>query len=145
MDDVMIRHHHDLEAKESTIRELSSNLNLEPAGASEAEILLRRENDAFRQETRMLRDKAADLSRDLEAYNRDRANGPSMSSIDALEREKAKLRADADHYRSEVDCLRAQMDERDGGLNKQKNEWAGIYGNMKRETEDLKRDIRMLN
>ena len=37
------------------------------------------------------------------------------------------------------------MDERDTGLNKQKNEWAGIYGNMKRETEDLKRDIRMLN
>jgi hypothetical protein len=37
------------------------------------------------------------------------------------------------------------LDERDTGLNKQKNEWAGIYGNMKRETEDLKRDIRMLN
>merc|ERR1712060_907886 len=28
---------------------------------------------------------------------------------------------------------------------KQKNEWAEIYGNMKRETDGLKRDIRMLN
>ena len=28
---------------------------------------------------------------------------------------------------------------------KQKNEWAEIYGNMKRETDGLKRDVRMLN
>lgn len=30
-------------------------------------------------------------------------------------------------------------------MGKQKNEWAEIYGNMKRETDGLKRDIRMLN
>ena len=30
-------------------------------------------------------------------------------------------------------------------MGKQKTEWAEIYGNMKRETDGLKRDIRMLN
>lgn len=30
-------------------------------------------------------------------------------------------------------------------VGKQKGEWAEIYGNMKRETDGLKRDIRMLN
>jgi hypothetical protein len=103
----MIRHHHELEGKEATIRELSSNLNSEPLGASEAEVLLRRENDAFRQETRMLRDKCADLSRDAEEFNRQRASGPSISAIDVLEREKNSLRADSDHYRNELDNIRA--------------------------------------
>ena len=37
------------------------------------------------------------------------------------------------------------MQDKDSSSNKQKNEWAEIYGNMKRETDDLKRDIRMLN
>jgi len=93
----------------------------------------------------MLRDKVADLARDADEFNKQRASGPSISVIDGLEREKNNLRADADHYRNEVDSIRAQLEERDTGLNKQKNEWAGIYGNMKRECEDLKRDIRMLN
>lgn len=35
--------------------------------------------------------------------------------------------------------------EKDMLAAKQKNEWAEIYGNMKRETDGLKRDIRMLN
>ena len=37
------------------------------------------------------------------------------------------------------------MAEKDQTSGKQKNEWAEIYGNMKRETDGLKRDIRMLN
>ena len=37
------------------------------------------------------------------------------------------------------------MSEKDQLAGKQKNEWAEIYGNMKRETDGLKRDIRMLN
>jgi len=93
----------------------------------------------------MLRDKVADLARDSEEFNRQRASGPSISALDALERDNKMARSDADDYRSQLDGLRAQLEERDCGLNKQKNEWAGIYGNMKRETEDLKRDIRMLN
>jgi hypothetical protein len=41
--------------------------------------------------------------------------------------------------------MRQLLQEKDAQANKQKNEWAEIYGNMKREAEDLKRDVRMLN
>ena len=37
------------------------------------------------------------------------------------------------------------MAEKDELVSKQKSEWAEIYGNMKRESDGLKRDIRMLN
>lgn len=41
--------------------------------------------------------------------------------------------------------MRQLLIEKDGMTSKQKNEWAEIYGNMKRETDGLKRDVRMLN
>ena len=41
--------------------------------------------------------------------------------------------------------MRHLISEKDTVSGKQKNEWAEIYGNMKRETDGLKRDIRMLN
>lgn len=41
--------------------------------------------------------------------------------------------------------MRSLVGEKDQVATKQKNEWAEIYGNMKRETDGLKRDIRMLN
>lgn len=41
--------------------------------------------------------------------------------------------------------MRHLLQDKDSQNNKQKNEWAEIYGNMKREAEDLKRDVRMLN
>ena len=41
--------------------------------------------------------------------------------------------------------MRQLLAEKDTVMGKQKNEWAEIYGNMKRETDGLKRDIRMLN
>lgn len=41
--------------------------------------------------------------------------------------------------------MRQLIGEKDQLAGKQKNEWAEIYGNMKRETDGLKRDIRMLN
>ena len=41
--------------------------------------------------------------------------------------------------------MRQLVTEKDTLASKQKNEWAEIYGNMKRETDGLKRDIRMLN
>jgi len=41
--------------------------------------------------------------------------------------------------------MRHLLAEKDQITSKQKNEWAEIYGNMKRETDGLKRDIRMLN
>jgi len=41
--------------------------------------------------------------------------------------------------------MRTLITEKDTVSSKQKNEWAEIYGNMKRETDGLKRDVRMLN
>lgn len=41
--------------------------------------------------------------------------------------------------------MRHLLQDKESQNNKQKNEWAEIYGNMKREAEDLKRDVRMLN
>lgn len=41
--------------------------------------------------------------------------------------------------------MRGLLHDRENITNKQKNEWAEIYGNMKREADDLKRDIRLLN
>ena len=41
--------------------------------------------------------------------------------------------------------MRQLIAEKENLQTKQKNEWAEIYGNMKRETDGLKRDIRMLN
>ena len=41
--------------------------------------------------------------------------------------------------------MRSLITEKDTVSSKQKNEWAEIYGNMKRETDGLKRDVRMLN
>ena len=37
------------------------------------------------------------------------------------------------------------MSDKDNSITKQKNEWAEIYGNMKQEIEDLKRDIKILH
>jgi hypothetical protein len=37
------------------------------------------------------------------------------------------------------------LSEKDNSITKQKNEWAEIYGNMKQEIEDLKRDIKALH
>jgi len=55
----------------------------------------------------MLRDKVADMARDSEEFNRQRASGPSISAIDALERDNKMARSDADNYRSQMENLRA--------------------------------------
>ena len=94
----------------------------------------------------MLRDKVAELSRELDMATNDRM---APSALDSLESENRRLRSDLldkerEHGR-QCDQLRQLLQEKDSQNNKQKNEWAEIYGNMKREAEDLKRDVRMLN
>lgn len=101
----------------------------------------RREAHSLKQENNLLRDRVAEMSRELE--------GRPPGGMDALEHECQRLRAelfekDRDHDR-QIDQMRSMLQDRDGVTNKQKNEWAEIYGNMKREAEDLKRDVRMLN
>lgn len=72
------------------------------------------------------------------------AQGP-----DALDAECRRLRAELQEKERELlkqgDQMRSLVGEKDQVAAKQKNEWAEIYGNMKRETDGLKRDIRMLN
>ena len=48
-------------------------------------------------------------------------------------------------FTRQLDQMRSLLHEKDQVSTKQKNEWAEIYGNMKRETDGLKRDIRLLN
>ena len=44
-----------------------------------------------------------------------------------------------------MDYQKGVLFERDGQIQKQKNEWAEIYGNMKQEIDDLKNENKMLN
>lgn len=54
-----------LETKEDVIRRLKASFE-ENHQERQVEVLSRRENDAIKQENRMLRDKIAELSRDLD-------------------------------------------------------------------------------
>ncbi len=47
-------------------------------------------------------------------------------------------------FQKQIDFYRNQVNEKDQIVSKQKNEWAGIYANMKQEIEDLKGDNRAL-
>lgn len=92
-----------------------------------------------------MRDRLADVTRECDELVKQRRSGPDPTIVDTMEREKSRLRSDLQDRERTIERISTQLADRDSGTNKQKNEWAGIYGNMKRETEDLKRDIRMLN
>lgn len=47
-------------------------------------------------------------------------------------------------FQKQLEHYRSQVNEKDSVVSKQKNEWAGIYANMKQEIEDLKGDNRAL-
>jgi len=134
--------------KEDTVKSLQQRLQTSESAPreSEFETMYRRENETLKQENRMLRDRITQLSADMEHLSRDKASGPV---IEALESENRRLRADLQDKESEsrrqMEQMRGSMQDRDSSTSKQKNEWAEIYGNMKREGDDLKRDIRLLN
>ena len=90
-----------------------------------------------------MRERVADLSRQLDSGNQ------GGGSNEALEAECRRLRSELQEKEREFlrqgDQMRQLIAEKDQLVGKQKNEWAEIYGNMKRETDGLKRDIRMLN
>ena len=95
----------------------------------------------------MLRDKVSGLTQELDTVSRERANCQTVA-IEQMEAENRRMRMDLSDKEREYSRLNEQMkgmlNERDSTLNKQKNEWADIYGNMKRESDDLKRDVRLL-
>jgi len=132
-----------LEAQDDTIKSLGQRLDTaDNVHETDYEGIYRRENEAVKQENKMLRDKVGDLA--MTAGDRQ-----PNSVIEALESENRRLRADLEDKEREFsrqnDQMRQLLIEKDGVSTKQKNEWAEIYGNMKRETDGLKRDTRMLN
>ena len=135
-----------IESKEDALRTLKSRLEDTVSHESRSEVLSRRETEQLKSENRILRDKIAELSRELGNGQYDRR---APNALDALESENKRLRADIldkeKEYTRQFEQLRALMSDRDSATNKQKNEWAEIYGNMKREGEELKRNVRMLN
>ena len=110
------------------------------------ELLLRKENEALKTETSLLREKVSELSRELD-FVAARADGGNVNEI--LDAENRRLRGELSEkdreFGRQIDQMRSLLSEKDAVAGKQKNEWAEIYGNMKRETDGLKRDVRMLN
>jgi hypothetical protein len=65
----------------------------------------------------MLKDKVGTLNREIDNLVRQSASGPPTSILDALEREKSRLRADVSDRERQIDQLRAQLEDRDGSQN----------------------------
>lgn len=107
------------------------------ASNDELQAMLRKENDAFRQENRLLRDKIGQLTFDLDNQGK-HTRDESQRQINSLEQEVQHLRQTLNDREREARRLQDQVDDKDHGTQKQKNEWAEIYGNMKNEIEDLK-------
>lgn len=101
-----------LESKEDVIRTLK--FRLDDNQDSRVELLTRRESDAIKQENRMLRDKVAELSRDLDLATQDRL---PPSALDALESENRRLRQDIlekeREYARQCDQLRHMLSDKD--------------------------------
>jgi len=87
---MVVNYSRQIDTKEDAIRNLKSKINALD-GDNSVEIMVRRENETIKQENRMLREKVADLSRDLDLVQQDR-QAPSVSA--ALESENRRLRAD---------------------------------------------------
>jgi predicted RNase H-like nuclease (RuvC/YqgF family) len=78
---------------------------------------LRGANEDLLSENRSLKDKVGTLNREIDTLVRQSSAGPSTSILDALEREKSRLRADLSDRERQIDQLRAQLDYRDGSAN----------------------------
>lgn len=89
MQNMVTNYSRQLESKEDIIRGLK--FQLDSGQDSRIELMSRRESDAIKQENRMLRDKIAELSRELDLANNDRHAPPAL---DALEGENRRLRSD---------------------------------------------------
>lgn len=111
---------------------------------SELEHMLRHENEQLIQENRMLKDKLNVMTTDMERLVRSKPLADPQA-----ENEVRRLRGDLSDKQREIERLTAQIRETqhdsDKQIARQKSEWADIYSSLKRESEDLKRDIRLLN
>lgn len=118
-----------LDLRDDEIRNLNYQLEHTQNNNRDQEIaaLLRKEIETYKAENRTLRDKVGMLN----------------SEIDQLIKQRSAKGAQKD-LEGEVSHYRSLLNEKEQQIQKQKNEWAGIYGNMKQEIEDLKQDNRAL-
>lgn len=134
-----------IEAQDDTIKTLGQRVD-HNQGNPEYEEMLMRENDALKGECSLLRDKVASLSNEIDNV---REYQGQADVTNALDHENQRLRSDMNdkerEFTKQIEQMRALITDKDVMNTKQKNEWAEIYGNMKREADGLKRDIRMLN
>ena len=104
---------------------------------------LRHETNTLKTENNMLCDKVHSLTAELD--QRARSRTPDR----AIEAENRHLKAELADKQRENDRQLAQIRElmldSDKNTTKQRSEWNDLYGSMKRESDDLKRDIRLLN
>jgi chromosome segregation ATPase len=114
-----------------------------------AVMLLRKECEGLKVENRGLKERIQQLNMELDAAVQQAVNAqkrPSSASatpngtgnaVRALEQEIGLLRD------KERDYLR-QLQEKEAQIQRQKNEWAEIYGGMKQEIEGLRQENRQL-
>ena len=107
--------------------------------------MLKKENDAHKQENRMLRDKMVQLNQENEAISKQKGANQKVQVLESeINHLRQQLNESERESQKQLDYFRTLLSEKDGSSAKQKNEWAEIYGNMKQEIEDLKQEGRLL-
>ena len=104
---------------------------------------LKHEISTLKNENRLLRDKISGLTNDFDRISRER--GTSIGNENELRRLRTELAEKVRENERQMAQIRELMHGSDKNSSKQKSEWNELYGNMKRESDDLKRDIRLLN
>lgn len=145
----MVNMSRNVDQKDDRIRHLERSVDLagpaRTAPAVEDELnALHHETGSLKQENGMLRDKIQDLTSELE-HIRHRSAMPDVT----LEAENRRLKAELSEKQRETERQLVQIRELMHNSEKQgtsqRNDWNDMYGKMKREGDDLKRDIRLLN
>jgi len=81
--------------------------------------MLRKENDSFKQENRMLRDKIGQLSDDLDQADKQRGNMDQMNQLIDENRRLRNGSNDRDHEeKRQNEQLRSLLQQKDNSINK---------------------------
>lgn len=137
-----------MDQKDDRVRQLERHLDSSPSRPApqlEEEVgALRHESQSLKTENTMLRDKIHDLTNELD-HLRHRAAMPDV----AMEAENRRLKAELAEKQRETERqlvqIRELMHNQDRSASNNRNDWNDMYGKIKRESDDLKRDIRLLN
>lgn len=91
-----------------------------------------------------MKDKVISLSNDLDRVSRAKPQvDPAMQSENLrLRHDLQEAKRENEYLNQEVHGLKNQSDMQNS---RQKSEWADIYATMKRDSDDLKKEIRHLN